>query len=349
MKVGIVGCGDVSGLHVNAWRDMGISVTVACDVNEKTAMQFSEKWKIPACYTDFSRMLKSEDLFAISVCTPPQFHADLAIEALESGAHVVVEKPFTVTTKEAEKVIDALQNSSAKLTVIFSQLFEPSMLRAMKQIRAGAIGRVIGMNVGILHSRDEQMAANKNHWCYKLPGGRFGENLPHPVYLLQAVLGNLEVKSVYTDKLGHYPWMPFDELRVILEADGKFGTIQISFNAPGFQKVDVYTDIYGTGGALQVGIYPVSSLLVTKPGRGIMFLENITHQAKIGLAYLSTLLTKGRSPRSFSVAHALIIKSFVESIRGNRDPLVTPEMGYENVRIVEQITRHIDKRSNLKH
>jgi len=344
MKVGIVGCGYVSGLHVNAWRDIGASVTAVCDLNEKTAMEFAKKWRIPSHYTGFSEMLQNENLFAISICTPPQFHANLAIEALESGCHVVLEKPFTVTTKEADKVLDTLHDSSARLTIIHSQLFEPSMLRATEQIKAGAIGRIVGMNVGILHSNDEPMASDGNHWCYKLPGGRFGENLPHPVYLLQAFLGELKLKSVFADKLGPYPWMPFDELRVILETEeNKFGTIQISFNAPGFQTTNVYADIYGTGGAMHAGIYPVSSLIVTKPGRGIWLAENVIHQVKIGLSYLSTILSKGKGPKTFSISHALIIKSFVESIFGKGKPLVTPEMGYEEVHVVEQICKQIGK------
>ncbi|MGQ9459874.1 MAG: Gfo/Idh/MocA family protein [Candidatus Bathyarchaeaceae archaeon] len=128
MKVGIVGCGWISGLHINAWRDTGMSIAAACDVDEKTAMKFAEEWKIPSYYIDLSEMLKSEDLFAVSICAPcapPQFHADLAIEALESGCHVVVEKPFTVTTKEADRVMATLKNPSAKLTITHSQLFEP--------------------------------------------------------------------------------------------------------------------------------------------------------------------------------------------------------------------------------
>jgi predicted dehydrogenase len=349
MKVGIVGCGYVSGLHVNAWRDVGASVTSVCDLNEKTAMEFAEKWRIPSYHSSFSEMLQSRDFFAVSICTPPQFHANLAIEAIESGCHVVVEKPFTVTVKEAHKVLDTLHGSPARLTIIHSQLYEPSMLRATKQIKAGAIGRIAGMNVGILHSNNEPMASDRNHWCYSLPGGRFGENLPHPVYLLQAFLGKLKVKSVHANKLGSYPWMPFDELRVVLEADGKkFGTIHISFNAPGSERTDVSADIYGTGGAMRVGIYPISSLIVTKPGYGIWLAENVTHQVKIGLSYLSTMLTKHKGPRSFSATHALIIRSFVESILGNGESLITPEMGCENVLVVEQICKQIDNISASK-
>jgi len=344
MDVGVVGCGVVSGLHINAWRDLGISVAAACDVNKKTALQFAEEWSIPSHYTDFSQMLKSEELFAVSVCVPPQFHANIAVQALESGCNLVVEKPFTVTTEEAKEVMDTLQNSSGRLTIIHSQLFEHSIFHAMKRVQAGDIGRVIGMDVGVLHSSDEAMAANKNHWCHKLAGGRFGENLPHPIYLLQAFLGKLEIKSVLADKLGPHPWMAFDELRVILEAEGKkFGTVHISFNAPGPHRTDVHVNIYGTGGTMHAGIYPMSSLIISKPGRGIMHFGNVVHQIKIWAAYLSNMIAKGKGPRNYSISHARIIRSFVESLNGNGKPLVTPEMGVENVQVVEQICKQIEE------
>jgi UDP-N-acetylglucosamine 3-dehydrogenase len=344
MNVGIVGCGGISGIHVNAWRDMGISVAAACDLNERAAIKFSEDWRIPSHYTSFSEMLEKEDLFAISICVPPKFHANIATEALKSGCNVVVEKPFTVNTEEAKKLLDTLQKSSGKMTIIHSQLFEHSIFNAMKGVKAGDIGEVIGMDVGILHSPDEIMAADKNHWCHKLAGGRFGENLPHPIYLLQAFLGKLEVKSVLADKLGSHPWMAFDELRVILEAEeNRFGTIHISFNALGHDLTDVHVNIYGTGGTMHAGIYPVSSLIVSKPGRGIMHFGNMINQVKIWGSYVKDILTKGKGPRNYSVSHVRIIKSFVDSIAGNGEPLVTPEMGYENVQVVEQICKRIEE------
>ncbi len=343
MDVGIVGCGWISGIHVNAWRDAGISVAAACDLNEKTALQFTKDWKIPSHYTSFSEMLEKEKLSAVSVCVPPKFHADVAVEALKSGCSVVVEKPFTINSSEAERLLGALKKSSGKMTVIHSQLYEHSIFHAMQRVKAGDIGEVIGMDVGVLHSPDEIMAGDKDHWCHKMSGGRFGENLPHPVYLLQAFLGKLEIKSVLTDKLGPHPWMKFDELRVILEAEkSKFGTVHISFNAPGHDRTDVHANIYGTGGTIHAGIYPVSSLVVSKPGRGIMHFGNMVNQAKIWGAYLGNILTKGKGPRNYSISHVRIIRSFVESLNGNGEPLVTPEMGYENVQVVEQICKRID-------
>lgn len=344
IKVGVVGCGFISGIHVNAWRDAGVTVTAACDLNEKLAKEFTKNWNIPAYYTSLPEMLKKENLSAISVCVPPKFHADVAIEALNSNCNIVVEKPFTINTEDAEKLMGVLQKTSGKMTIIHSQLFEHSIFSAMKKVKAGEIGKVIGMDVSVLHSPDEIMAGDKNHWCHKLPGGRFGENLPHPVYLLQAFLGDLEIKSILTDKIGPNPWMPIDELRVILEAEkNKFGTIHISFNATGHDRTVVHTDIYGTSGTIHADIYPVSSLLVSKPGRGVLHFGNVTQQAKIWGAYLKNIITKRTGPRNYSISHARIIKSFVDSLSGNGDPLVTPEMGYENVQVVEKICKQIDE------
>jgi UDP-N-acetylglucosamine 3-dehydrogenase len=346
MNVGIVGCGFISGIHVNAWRDIGLHVTATCDVNEKVAIQFNKDWKIPAYYTSFSEMLKNEDLFAVSVCVPPKFHANVAIEALESGCNVVVEKPLTITTEEAKKLLDVLDNSSGKMTIIHSQLFEHSIFSAMNKVKAEEIGEIVGMDVSILHSPEELMAADRNHWCHKLPGGRFGENLPHAIYLLQAFLGKLVIKSVITDKLGPHSWMVYDELRVILEAEkNRFGTVHISFNAIGNELTVVHATIYGTSGTIEADIYPVSSLLVSKPGRGILHFGNVSQQAKIWGAYLKNIITKRKGPRYYSVSHVRIIKSFVESLLGFGQPLVTPEMGYENVQTVEQICKMIDLRS----
>jgi predicted dehydrogenase len=343
MNVGVVGCGFISGIHVNAWRDVGLKVTAACDLNEEAAKKFAKEWNIPTYYTNVSDMLKNEKLFAVSVCVPPRFHAPVAIEALESGCNIVVEKPFTINTEEAKKLLTALENSSGKMTIIHSQLFEHSIFSAMKKVKAGEIGQVIGMDVTTLHSPDEIMAGDKNHWCHKLAGGRFGENLPHPVYLLQAFLGKLEIKSVLTDKLGSNPWMPFDELRVILEAENnKFGTVHISFNAPGHDRTVVSADIYGTGGTIHADIYPVSTLFVSKPGRGILHFGNVSQQAKIWGAYLKNIITKRKGPRYYSISHVRIIKAFVDSLSGNGDPAVTPQMGYENVKVVEEICRRID-------
>ena len=68
------------------------------------------------------------------------------------------------------------------------------------------------------------------------------------------------------------------------------------------------------------------------------------NQIKIWGAYLRKMVTTGKGPRNYSVSHSRIIKSFVESLNGNGKPLVTPEMGYENIQVVEQICKRIEEK-----
>jgi hypothetical protein len=76
-----------------------------------------------------------------------------------------------------------------------------------------------------------------------------------------------------------------------------------------------------------------------------MHFGNVSQQATIWGAYLKNIITKRKGPRNYSVSHERIIKSFVDSLSGNGKPLVTPEMGYENVQVVEQICKQIDAAS----
>ena len=71
LRVGIIGCGSVAESHVYAWRNSGARVVAVCDVNSSLARFKAEKWRVPRWYDDVSRMVVSEDLDAISVCTPP--------------------------------------------------------------------------------------------------------------------------------------------------------------------------------------------------------------------------------------------------------------------------------------
>jgi hypothetical protein len=65
-------------------------------------------------------------------------------------------------------------------------------------------------------------------------------------------------------------------------------------------------------------------------------------QGKIWGAYLKNIIIKRKTPRYYSISHARIIKAFVDSLSGNGSPLVTPEMGYENIQFVEKICKKID-------
>ncbi|MEM2292297.1 MAG: Gfo/Idh/MocA family oxidoreductase [Candidatus Bathyarchaeia archaeon] len=103
LRVGIIGCGSIAESHVYAWRNSGVRVVAVCDVNSSLARSKAEKWRVPQWYDDVSRMVDSEDLEAVSVCTPPNARLGVVKPVAERGIHVVIEKPFAMSVDKAEK------------------------------------------------------------------------------------------------------------------------------------------------------------------------------------------------------------------------------------------------------
>ena len=86
------------------------------------AQQLAERFTIPGVFSNAQEMLKAVSPDVVHITTPPQSHYTLARECLEAGSHVYLEKPFTLTSEEAESLIELAENKNIKITagIIFS-------------------------------------------------------------------------------------------------------------------------------------------------------------------------------------------------------------------------------------
>jgi len=105
MNLAIAGCGAIARDHLNALRGIdALNLVALCDIDEQSVRRMSRECNVSQCYTDFSEMLKKEHLSIVSILTPPQTHASMAIEAISHGINVLLEKPLTMTTSEAKLI-----------------------------------------------------------------------------------------------------------------------------------------------------------------------------------------------------------------------------------------------------
>lgn len=342
-NVAIVGCGIIAQkIHLHVLKKLNsLKVVAVCDADKKKAIATSKKWKIDHYYTDFSKMLSDENISILSILTPPSSHAFLAIEAIKRGINVVVEKPLTMTTKEADSIINALRGSSAKMTVVYHFLFDKPMFESLSLIREQGIGEVLSVDLRIVHdARMDPMASDPNHWSHKLLGGRFGEMLPHPVYIVQSILGdNLHTKKVFVSKRGNIPWMPNDELHAILQNGNKLGLLYVSLNAP---RGSYTCDVYGTRKILRIDL--MRQMVLQKGPEGFSNFS-IAKDCLSEACRLSLLTMKNALEYSFrrrgEYGVSRFYTMFIDCLRKGTEPLVTPEMAYNTVRIVEEICKDI--------
>jgi len=340
VRVGIVGCGQIAqARHISSLLKIkGAEIVAICDKNEDLARRVSERFHISNYYADFSEMLAKEKMDMVDICTAPQTHLALCVSAMEAGCHVLVEKPMALSLKEADAMAEAAKANQVELCVVHNELFEPVMMRARSMVSKGDIGDLVAVHITDLTPKSYDWVMDKNHWAHKLPGGIFGEMLPHPLYLAVAFLGHLEPVAVHSRKLGGYDWLAADELRITLEGKNGIATIASSINT---LEDNVLIDILGTKMGLRVSLW--NSVLIKfgigenrRVSRG---LENLRQGFSIlvGTALVALNLALGRQHRG----HYTLIQGFVKSLQSGSEPPVTIEEAREVVRLYEAITDQI--------
>jgi len=343
LKVGIVGGGHIVAYrHLPVFQKIGhVKVVAICDKNESIGKSVARRFGIDRYYNDLSAMLRDE-LDVVDICTPIQTHAQLAIEAMEFGRHVLVEKPLAMSVEDVDRMYKVADEKHVKLCAVHQNIFNPIVRKAKRLVDEGAVGDLVSVDVGTFVTRDYQLCLDKNHWCHKLPGGIFFETIPHPVYLLQLFLGKIEPTCVAAEKL-HFSWMKADEIKVLIKAEKAVGSLMASCNFPYHGDT---LNVVGTKLGLQVDLWARSMI---KYGRRTENPYSIG-KSNLGIARQSFGLIGTTVKNAFTIAtggvkvsaHYGFIQHFLESIMNDTEPPVSRDEARETVRVVAEICNAVD-------
>jgi predicted dehydrogenase len=96
IRIGLVGCGFVAELHMHAYRRVyGVNVEVAAvAARGDHVVDFAKRYHIPTTYRSFADLIADREIDVVDICTPPNLHASMVVEAMRAGKHVICEKPF---------------------------------------------------------------------------------------------------------------------------------------------------------------------------------------------------------------------------------------------------------------
>ena len=154
MRIGIIGCGWIAGAHVESYlKQADVEIVAAADLIPGKAKEFMESCGITTAKTDYAshkEMLedKSLNLDAVSICTYNRQHAQPAIDALNAGINVLLEKPFTVTLDEAVEVIKAEKKSGKVLSIGFQPRMDANMKKIKEIVESGVLGEIYYIQTG---------------------------------------------------------------------------------------------------------------------------------------------------------------------------------------------------------
>ena len=151
VKVGLIGAGWIAEAHIDMYRHMpDVDIVAVADLIPGKAQALCERYGVEGVhyYLSGHEMLEAEQLDAVSVCTYNCQHAPCAIDALEHGCHVLLEKPFTVTLDEAIEVMRAEKKSGKVLSLGFQPRMATNMQMIKKIVDSGELGKVYYLQAG---------------------------------------------------------------------------------------------------------------------------------------------------------------------------------------------------------
>jgi len=162
IRVGVVGCGEVAQIiHLPTLRDLGglFEVTALCDVSKKVLAAVGALHPAARQFTDHRALIEAGDVDAVLIANPHVYHAEVALDAMRAGKHVMIEKPMCITLDEADQLIAAEAKHGVVAQVGFMRRHAPAFAEAVARVSAlrdeiilARVHDVIGQNALIIES-----------------------------------------------------------------------------------------------------------------------------------------------------------------------------------------------------
>jgi predicted dehydrogenase len=190
VRVGIIGLG-IGTRHITLFRPLdGVEVAAVADTNRKVAEKVAGEYGITP-YGDALAMMDREKLDAVSICTPPRFHASLNLAAAQRGLHILCEKPMATTPAECDTMIEAVQKSRVTLMLGFKKRYAPAYAFLKEREAEWGAPRIASVRY--------QLGAVSKEWFWDESdgGGPLVENTAHMFDLLRYLFGDAE--KVYAE------------------------------------------------------------------------------------------------------------------------------------------------------
>ncbi len=159
LTVGQIGAGAVAPWHMEGYvASPHVDRVVLAEPDEQAAAALYDRFGIiKAVEDDYHRLLDSDDISIIDICTPTDLHVDLAVAALDKGLHVICEQPPAITVADFEAMAAAAERSSGRLFICISQAMIPANEKVGELIRDGEIGEVLLAATLLFDDRRERM------------------------------------------------------------------------------------------------------------------------------------------------------------------------------------------------
>lgn len=339
MKAALIGVGQIARQHLVCLKTLPAVERVAvCDLSPATAEAAAERYGMQAWFTDHRVMLEQFRPDVVHVTTPPTSHFRLGMDALDAGAHVIVEKPATSTLEELEALVLRAQEVGRHVVEDHNYVFNHAPQEILRRIESDQFGAVTHVEVLIcldILGPEGFADPNSPHPALTLAGGAIADFLPHLASLAHRFVGaHRTAQTVWTKRKPSL--LPFDEFRAVVDAER--GTAALGFSSSS-QPDAFWLRVYGERMQATANLFETRLTFdgprnVPKPLRP--FFSGLDEGRTIRRAARATLLRKFKGPGAYEGLWELLTRTYRALADGSVLP-VTARHVLEVNRMVEAL------------
>ena len=273
INIGIIGCGKIAQVrHIPEYAENPDAKLAAFfSPNRARAQEQADKYG-GKVYDTAEALLADPEIDAVSICAANYAHAELSIQALNAGKHVLCEKPMATTLADCEAMVECAKKNGKFLMIGHNQRLAKAHMEAKRLIDEGLIGDIITFRTSFGHGGPEtwSISPGKNVWFFdkkKAAMGVMADLGVHKTDLIQYLTGQRVVRTtarlVTLDKRGEDgELIGVDDNAVCIYemSGGAFGTMTASWTYYGAE--DNSTVLYGTKGIMRIYDDPAHSIVV---------------------------------------------------------------------------------------
>jgi predicted dehydrogenase len=370
IRVGLVGCGFVAELHMYAYKHVhGTDVKVsAVAARGGQVVEFANKHKIGRTYRSFRELIADRDIDVIDICTPPNLHASMIVEAMQAGKHVICEKPFAGyfgrdgdkapigkgvpkslmyqrVIEEMDQTCAAIKASGRLFMYAEDWIYAPAVAKTVEILKATK-DKILFMKGEESHSGSH--AAHAAQWAMT-GGGSLIRMGCHPLSALlylkqieaQARGENITVASVTADVGNVAACLPPQDRNYIKAKPvdvEDWGTLTMTFSDG--TKATVFSgdmimggvrnlvETYTSGGSLFANITPNSHMM-----------SYLTDEQKLAGVYITEKVDRKTGwqyiclEEEWTRGYLQEIQDFMECVVHGRQPLADLALAYETIKV----------------
>lgn len=312
VKVGVIGCGNISSIYFTNCQTFNSLEIVACaDLDIERARSKAEEFNIPKAY-GVQELLNDPDIDIVLNLTIPAAHGDVCLSALEAGKHVYVEKPLAVSLEDGKKIMEAAKSKGLLVGGAPDTFLGGGIQTAVKLVKDGWIGTPVAANAFFMSSGVEEWHPNPDFF-YQTGGGPMFDMGPYYLTALVSLIGpvtrvtgsaNISFQERETPEGRKIPVeIPTHIAGVLDFQNGAVGTLVTSFDSWGnnLPRIEIYGE-YGTlsvpdpntfGGSVKV------RKKKEKEFQEVPLIHGYTNNSRgIGLADMAESILDGRPHRA---------------------------------------------------